>query len=143
MCYKYGGINANAWFFIDRPQYPLKYIADKIKNPKGPDWLYIGFTVIGALFTIILLIFRIKFLNFPFHPLGFAFSTVMLTNVLWFSIFISWLLKSLILKYGGAKIYEKSKAFFIGLIIGQFVISGLFLIVDFFANKTGNIIFWV
>ncbi|MCM8818495.1 MAG: hypothetical protein NC915_03330 [Candidatus Omnitrophica bacterium] len=142
LCYKYGGINANTWFFVSGPQYPLRYVADKIKNPKGPDWLYIGFTGIGALLTIFLLIFRIKLLNFPFHPLGFAFSTIMMTNALWFSIFISWLLKSFVLRYGGAKIYEKLKPLFIGLIIGQFVISGLFLIVDFLTNKTGNTIFW-
>lgn len=143
LCYKYGGINANQWFFINGPQYPLKYIADKIKNPKGPDWLYIGFTGIGASFTIFLFILRTKFLNFPFHPIGFAFSTIMLTNNLWFSIFISWFLKFFILRYGGAKIYEKFKPIFIGLIVGQFVISGLFLIVDFLTQKTGNILFWI
>jgi len=142
LCYKYGGINANQWFFVNGPQYPLKYIADKIKNPKGPDWLYIGFTGIGAVFTIFLLLMRLKFLNFPFHPLGFAFSTIMMTNALWFSIFITWLIKSMILRYGGAKIYDKFKNLFIGLIIGQFVISGLFLIVDFFTQRTGNTIFW-
>lgn len=104
LCYKYGGINANQWFFVSGPQYPLKYIADKIKNPKGPDWQYIGFTGIGGIFTVFLFIMRIKFLNFPFHPLGFAFSTIMMTNALWFSIFISWIIKVLILRYGGAKI---------------------------------------
>ncbi|MGC8977574.1 MAG: DUF6785 family protein, partial [Candidatus Ratteibacteria bacterium] len=142
LCYKYGGINANQWFFVHGPQYPLRYIADKIKNPKGPDWQYIGFTGIGALFTIFLFVMRMKFFNFPLHPLGFAFSTIMMTNALWFSIFISWLIKVLILRYGGPKIYEKFKSSFIGLIVGQFVISGLFLIVDFFTRKTGNILFW-
>jgi len=143
LCYKYGGINAHQWYFISAPKYPLSYIADKIKNPKGPDWQYIGFTGIGAAFTIFLFIMRLKFLNFPLHPLGFAFSTIMLTNALWFSVFLSWLIKSIILKYGGIKIYEKFKGFFIGLIIGQFVISGLFLIVDFFTKKSGNNLFWV
>ncbi|MCM8803794.1 MAG: hypothetical protein NC833_00875 [Candidatus Omnitrophica bacterium] len=142
LSYKYGGINANQWFFVNGPQYPLRYIADKIKNPKGPDWQYIGFTGIGAFFTIFLFIMRMKFLNFPLHPLGFAFSTVMLTNALWFSIFISWLIKVMILRYGGVKIYEKFKDLFIGFIIGQFVINGLFLIVDLITGKTGNILFW-
>ncbi|MCS7179770.1 MAG: hypothetical protein NZ891_00240, partial [bacterium] len=142
LCYKYGGINANQWFFVSGPQYPIRYIVEKIKNPKGPDWLYLKFTGIGAVFTIFLFIMRTRFLNFPFHPLGFTFSTIMMTNALWFSIFISWLIKSLILRYGGAKIYNKFKGFFIGLIVGQFVISGLFLIVDFITGQTGNVLFW-
>jgi len=102
LCYKYGGINANQWFFVAGPQYPLKYVADKIKNPKGPDWQYIGFTGIGAFFTVFLFIMRLRFLNFPFHPLGFAFSTIMMTNALWFSIFISWL-KGFNFKIWGSK----------------------------------------
>jgi hypothetical protein len=140
--YRYGAINANSWFFVSGPQYPWKYAAEKIKQPGGIDSLYIIFTGIGAAVTILLQVMRARFLWFPFHPLGLAFSTIMMTNALWFSIFIAWLVKTMILRYGGSQIYEKGKSFFIGLIVGQFVANGIWLLIDFFTGKTGNVIFW-
>ena len=140
--YKYGAINANSWFFVAGPQYPLKYVAQEIKNPGGIDWIYMGFIGAGAAFTVLLQFMRARFLWFPFHPLGFAFSTIMMTNALWFSIFVSWLIKTMILKYGGAKIYENAKPFFIGLIVGQFVVNGTWLVIDFLTKHTDNVLFW-
>jgi len=141
--YKYGGINANAWFFVNGPQYGWQYIVQELNTPAGPDMIYWGFFAIGAVFTIFLQFMRMRFLWFPFHPLGFAFSTIMLTNKLWFSIFLSWLFKFMILRYGGANIYEKGKTIFIGLIVGQFVVSGIWLFIDFFTGRTGNFLFWI
>ncbi|MCD6408544.1 hypothetical protein J7L87_05805 [bacterium] len=140
--YKHGAINANTWFFIAGPQYGWKYIVQELKKPTGPDLLYLGFAGIGAGITVFLQLMRMRFLWFPFHPLGFAFSTIMMTNALWFSIFIAWFIKFLILRYGGAQIYEKGKVFFIGLIVGQFVVNGLWLVIDFFTGETGNVLFW-
>lgn len=48
----------------------------------------------------------------------------------------------MILRYGGSQVYEKGKLFFIGLIVGQFVVNGIWLFIDYFAGKTGNILFW-
>lgn len=141
--YRYGGINADSWFWIDAPQYPLKYLADKIKNPHGPQWSYIKFISIGAISMMFLIVMKTRFLSFPFHPLGYAFSTITMTGTLWFSVFITWLIKVLILRYGGAKVYEKMKPLFIGLVVGQFVISGLFIIIDLFTGSVGNRIFSV
>ncbi len=142
LSYRYGAINGNNWFFIAGPQYPWKYFTEQIKAPSGTNWFYLGFTCLGAAVAIILQFLRTRFLWFPFHPLGFAFSTIMMTNALWFSIFIAWLIKSLFLKYGGARLYEQAKPFFIGLIVGQFVVNGVWLLLDFFTRHTGNTLFW-
>ncbi|MFH0930992.1 MAG: DUF6785 family protein [Candidatus Zixiibacteriota bacterium] len=140
--YKHGAINADPWFFVHGPQYPWDYIVEKIKNPTGVDWIYLGFMGIGAVFTILLQFMKTRFFWFPLHPLGFAFSTIGMTNALWFSIFIAWLVKALILRYGGPRAYEQSKLLFIGLIVGQFVVNGIWLIIDFFTGQTGNMLFW-
>jgi len=140
--YKNGAINADGWFFVSGPQYPLRYYAEKIRHPGGPDWMYMGFAAGGALFGWLLQFLRMRFLWFPFHPLGFAFSTVMMTNSLWFSIFLAWLIKTMVLKYGGAKMYEEGKVFFIALIVGQFVVNGFWLILDIITRHTGNVLYW-
>ena len=50
-------------------------------------------------------------------------------QVAWFSIGVGWLLKVLIVKYGGARMYQQSRSFFIGLIFGQALAAALWLVV--------------
>jgi len=142
--YRAGAINATRWYFISGPVYPWRYIAEVIKDPGSVhNKLYLNFTLLGAGLAVAFQFLRTRLLWFPFHPLGLAFSTIYLTTQLWFSIFIAWLLKSILLKYAGVRIYERSKLFFIGLIVGQFVVNGIWLIIDGFTGKIGNQIFWI
>ena len=39
--------------------------------------------------------------------------------------FLGWLAKSLILRYGGVKMYREALPFFIGLVLGDYAISSL------------------
>ena len=55
--------------------------------------------------------------------------------------FLAWLLKGIILKYGGPPLYAAVRPFFLGLILGQFAICGIFWIVDAFTGNIGNYIF--
>ena len=43
----------------------------------------------------------------PLHPLGFAISTNAMTNYIWFSVFLAWLIKGLVLKYGGPALFQR------------------------------------
>ena len=62
---------------------------------------------------------------------------------LWFSIALAWLLKLVAMKYGGPSLFRRARPFFLGLIIGQFFIAGLWLIIDFFTGMTDNVVFWI
>lgn len=143
LAYKYGGINLNSWYFVGGPQAPYKYAADIIKNPTLPNkigWLCRG---IGFISMGIILFMRQNFLWWPIHPIGFLIAPVWLMDQLWFSIFVAWLIKKLILKYGGAKIYDKFKYFFLGLPLGLYTCAGVWFIIDLFTGKQGNSIFWI
>ena len=61
-------------------------------------------------------------------------------NWVWFSIFTAWVLKSIILKFGGSAGYLKTRPFFLGLILGQVSVAGLWLIIDGCTGKTGNVL---
>ena len=64
-------------------------------------------------------------------------------NPLWFSVFLAWAVKKLVLRFGGAGVYRRSQVFFLGLIAGQALSNGLWLIIDYFTGKVGNHIFTI
>jgi len=138
LAYKHGGVNLNAQFFGDFPTYPSRFAARKLAHPTGPDlvgWLW---SLGGAGVMGLLILLRQRFAVWPLHPLGFAVSGGWTMSITWSSIFIAWAIKWAVLKYGGARIYQRSKLFFMGLIMGQFVTGGLWLIIDSFTGAVGN-----
>lgn len=72
----------------------------------------------------------------PFHPLGFPISCVF--GKMWFSVFVAWVLKGSVLKYGGLKLFERLKPFFLGLILGEAVLAGFWVIIDYCTGMQSN-----
>jgi hypothetical protein len=131
--YTHGGINLNSWFFMVNP---TLYFGESIHiltgqapfDYRAPLWF-----VVGAGFTFFLYVMRARFWWWPFHPLGFAIGAAWPALVYWSSFFVGWLVKSLVLRYGGAASYRRFRPFFLGLILGEFsagilwaLLSGLF-----------------
>jgi len=104
--------------------------------PTGGDFKYISAYSFGALFVVALTVFRTHFIWFPLHPVGFVVSSSWGMNPFWFSVFLSWLIKYSMLKYGGLKVYRRNIPLFLGLILGEFIadagvsIAGTFLKVN-------------
>jgi hypothetical protein len=145
LSYTYGGINLNGWFFgpTGGPVYPFNFVAGHLNNPEGPNLVGWISTIAGGSVMALLMLARQHFLWWPLHPLGFAVSTISMTNYISFSVFLAWLIKSLILKYGGPALFQRAKPFFLGLILGQFTVAGLWLLIDYFTGMTDNNIYWV
>ena len=138
--YRYGGINLHTWFFIGCPKAPFEYIASVIEHPVSVGSLHYLFMGIGAVFMAFLVFMQHRFLWWPINPIGFPIANTYPVQWIWFSIFIGWLLKSLLLRYGGPRIYRKSKPFFLGLILGHFVCVASWVIIDYFTGTVGNTI---
>ena len=81
---------------------------------------------------------RHYFVWWPLHPLGYTISANWKTAHIAFSAFLAWMLKLLILKYGGPKLYQSARPFFIGLIVGEIVAAALWLIVDYLTGNTDS-----
>ena len=81
---------------------------------------------------------RHHFLWWPVHYLGFPIGETLTIIFTWFSIFIGWTLKAIILKYGGVKLFRRLRPFFLGLILGHVFVSGFWVFFDFFTGETGN-----
>jgi hypothetical protein len=140
--YRYGGINLSGWFFNGAPKAPFNYILPYLSNltkPNTTGWMSM---LVGGGVMVLLALARQRLLWWPLHPIGFPIGATWIMDSVWFSVFVAWLIKLILLKYWGATLYHKSRPFFLGLIAGQFFVSGLWLVVDYFTGRTGNVIFW-
>jgi hypothetical protein len=137
--YTRGGLKTDSWVFenvsrdwfqnMAQTNIPTKEQEEK-GQPAG-DSMYRSRTyasAVGAVFMVFLTVMRARFLWWPFHPLGFPFAIMPAMQRIWLCIFIGWLLKVVILRYGGAVLFRKLKPLFYGLILGEFVTAGLWYV---------------
>jgi hypothetical protein len=101
-----------------------------LNNPTETDYTALFFTTTGLGFTLALMFFRLRFLWWPLHPIGFPIASSWTMSYFWFSIFLSWAIKRAILKYGGLGMYRRAAPLFLGLILGEFAMGGLWDVID-------------
>jgi hypothetical protein len=123
-------------------------------------WLRIQFAIAGAAVFGLLYYLRNRFIRFPIHPLGYLLLLLSIyyswvspyarskpgvaaeTSWIWGSALVAWLLKKLMVKYGGMNTYKRAKPFFIGLVVGAvfavFAWSTVDLTCSLLAKKTAE-----
>ena len=132
-----GGINvARSVGYL--PDFTWEYVGRRVDENAGPNWLGWLIRLIGGGVMTSLLMLQRRFLWWPLHPLGFVVSMDRVMDTAWFPVFLAWLTKTTCLKYGGLKAYRSLFPLFYGLILGQFVAGGIWLIVDSFTGMMGN-----
>lgn len=142
LAYTYGGINLQGWFFNGMPNTVFNFVAHKLNNPLdarviAPRWIFTG---VGAGVMGLLMYGRQRFISWPLHYIGMPIGDTWVMSWVWFSIFLGWLLKLVILKYGGVKAYRVGRPFFLGLILGQISCAGVWMIIDTITGMVGNYI---
>ena len=133
--YRLGAVHEMSRVPIIYGSEPWTQLQKWLTNPLSPDYWALGFTGIGLLFALFLMLMRMKFFWFPFHPA--AYATVCgswAVNYIWFSLGIVWVLKLVLLKYGGINAHRKAMPFFLGLILGQFTVGSLWTILGMVFN---------
>jgi hypothetical protein len=81
--------------------------------------------VVGMLAVFGLSAMRTKFLWFPFHPAGYVLANTGTMYWLWCPFLIAWFCKVIITRYAGIKGYRAALPFFLGLVLGDYMTSGL------------------
>ncbi len=114
---------------------PWRQLQNWLAHPLDPDYWALGFTGIGLLFSLFLMLMRMKFFWFPFHPAAYAaVCGSWAVNYIWFTLLVAWGLKLVLLKYGGRNAHRKAIPFFLGLILGQFTVGSLWTILGMAFN---------
>jgi len=81
-------------------------------------------TSFGGLFVLALTAARAGWFSFPLHPIGYLVACSY-GRLVWAPFLAVWVLKTLILRYGGSKLYLKALPGFLGFALGHFVTAGL------------------
>ena len=61
--------------------------------------------------------------TWPLHPIGLLIVYTYYGTIAWASIFLGWLIKVMLVRYGGSRLYRAAKPFFLGLIVGEVLAS--------------------
>ena len=142
LCYRYGGINLSN-FFTSLVNYPFNFISRNLLNETAISWAGWAWTAWGSILMGLLMYAKQRLLWWPIHPMSLPISSMWMTDTIMLSVFLSWMIKGIILKYGGPGLYNRSKPFFIGLVVGQFTSMGFWLVVDYFTGMTDNLVWWL
>ena len=132
LCYRQGAINLMAG-----ASGHVRQLASILAGPQtGTDWTNTGFIMLGGLFLLLLVWMRNLFVWWPLHPIGYTMFSSWATFQLWFSIMLGWAVKYGVLKYGGLKVYRQIRPVFLGLVLGEVVCAGIWMIISLIAGGT-------
>jgi hypothetical protein len=97
-----------------------------------------GLIAFGSTFTLVILftLGRMRFPNFPLHPVLFVVLGSYQSRYLGFSFLVGWLVKTMVVKYGGALLYARIKPLMLGLIAGEMSAGAVTMLI-------GGLYYWV
>lgn len=96
-----------------------------------PDPEVVKYMGIGVVLMFSMFFMRFRFSWFPLHPLLIVVLGTYAFRSTWASYLIGWLIKSLVVRFGGGRVYQDLKPLFIGLIVGELVVGGLAIVTGF------------
>ena len=136
--YQHGGINLEPFYFRYVAWLPYTFMEKNIHQPEGPNlsgWIHKG---LGATVMTGLMMAQRRWVWWPFHPLGYPISVGFRT--MFFSVFVAWLCKTVVLRYGGVTLFNRLKPFFVGLVLGSAVVGGTWVVIDYFTGMFNNVL---
>jgi hypothetical protein len=140
LCYKFGLRELQLDWGTRTTLAVYENINTLIESPiETGQWVRI-FTSAGAIVMLVLVTCYHRFYWWPIHPIGYltAYSSAMW--ILWFSFFLGWLSNAVCMRYGGVVLFKKLRYFFIGLIIGDFLMGGFWALVGLFGYASYQVL---
>ena len=139
--YRVGAANMDVWCFYHGPRVAFNWGLREITAGGQPQaavfsWMAVGGAIMGALVVAHRALYW-----WPIHPVGFLICSVWWSDSLWLTVFLAWLTKLTVVKTGGNRLLRKARRFFMGMILGQFSVAGVWAIFDALTGTTGHEIF--
>jgi hypothetical protein len=134
----YGALNLREEATRHVPGWASNRLCGNLQDTTGGSLFAFGCQAGGAGMMVLLTWLHRNFIGWRLSPVGYVMGRSPALARIWLSVFIGWLANSLILRYGGLRLYRKVRPFFIGLILGEFASVALWLGVDAYAGKQGH-----
>ena len=135
--YSNAGGAPGTWF----ARAPYWRLARWVQQPTQPEHLSYACYAAGFLVVMLLPLVKLRFPGVPFHPIGYAISPSWSMHLVWFPILIGWLCKTVIVRYLGGSGYRRFMPFFMGLILGDYVVGGGWCLASLIVGR-GMYAFW-
>ena len=97
-------------------------LADALQNPAGRDYGVLGAVGAGVAVTLVLMALKMRFVGWPLHPVALPIACAWVTDAYLPAIFAAWLIKAVIMRYGGLRLHRQGLTFFLGVIIGSAIV---------------------
>ncbi len=99
-------------------------LASMLENPThGPDTSLLSAVGVGLVGTVLLMVLKMRYYAWPLHPVAFPIASAWVMDDAMPAVFIAWLVKTVIVRYGGLRLYRQALPFFLGMILGSAVIG--------------------
>jgi hypothetical protein len=108
----------------------LVRMIESTTSMEAVDW---GAMAMGGAITWGLVALRRRFVWWPLHPLGYITWMGWPIHRYWMSIFIGWLWKVTVVRFGGYRTFNKLRPLAFGLILGVSVVLTVWIVVHYFA----------
>ncbi|NPV46385.1 MAG: hypothetical protein HPY69_05485 [Armatimonadetes bacterium] len=108
---------------------------------QGPNLGAVGGMLFGGGLAILLVAMQMRFVWWPFHPVGYALLSSYVTHILWLPMLLSWVLKAALLRYGGWRAHRQGIPLALGLILGEFVVGSLWGLIGVLIRQR-TYVFW-
>jgi hypothetical protein len=118
--YERGGQKMSDWFYNQEPPYVMSLAMSATTDTPAFHPTTAAWYAIGASWVAVSMILRRSLFWFP-HPIGYIMLINPLSTQLWFSFFLGWVCKKVVVQYGGKATFDKVRTVFIGLILGELI----------------------
>ena len=136
--YEQGGLSLDSWYSGGASRIPADTSSNLVKGVTDASYWNLGWIGVGILLTYGMMLARSRFAWFPLHPIGLLISQSYPIGQIWFSVFLGWLFKVTITKFGGSDSYRKAVPLFLGLALGDVMMMLFWLVIDGWQGKVGH-----
>ena len=139
--YRHGASSLSTWFVVNSSRVPWWWYSGVASKAHGLNVVGLGWSATGVGIMAVLTIAQRTFFWWPLHPIAFLVCNTIMVYNFWFSIFLAWLIKAMVVRLGGYRIYRITRRFFIGLVLGGFMAGGVWAVLDLIFDVHGNQVF--
>ncbi len=107
-----------------------------------PDSTAYGGLAVGIAVTSFLVYMRSNFLWFPLSPLAYAIAPNWAMLVFWFPFFVAWIIKSMVMRFGGIETFRRVAPFMLGMILGEFMMAVFWAVMNMWRNWSNPLFPW-